>query len=290
MLPISQVREQFLPPPVALRPAVQHLLLLTTASMAAPVTRTLLPNFEIILLINLGPGADLWLATEAAGAPRQPLTTMLLVGPLTQPLHYRLPAGARVLVVSFSLAGFYRLFGVPAQQVRGAFADPDALLPGGDFARLWQQLRALAAPAQLLSAVAAFCAPRLRPPEAAQVELLAQLPRLLRRDYLSPLKSLAATSRLSERTLQLRFQKYLGFSAKELARFVRFRRVLATVQQQLRATGQLDWLALLAQHGYHDQPHLIHDFTHFLHLPPSQVARELRAGDAICVTTTELLS
>lgn len=288
-LPISHVREQFLLPPAALRPAVRHLLLLTTASEAAPVTRILLPNLEIILLINLGPGADLWLGPEAAVASGQHLATMLLAGPLTQPLHYRLPGAARVLVVSFTLAGFYRLFRVPAQQVRGTFADPDALLPGGGFARLWQQLRVLTTPAQLLSAIAAFCGPHLRPPEAAQAELLAQLPQLLRHDYLSPLKSLAAASRLSERTLQLRFQKYLGFSAKELARFARFRRALDTVQQHSWATGPLDWLTLIAQHGYHDQPHLIHDFTHFLHLPPGQVVRELRAGDAICMTTTELL-
>lgn len=290
-LPASAtVNERFLPPPAILRPAVRHLVLLTTAHGAAPVVRTLLPNFEIVLLINLGAGADLWQATEAAVTPVQRLTTMLLVGPLTQPLHYRLPGGARVLAMSFTLAGFYRLFRVPAKQLRGTFADPDALVPGGSFTQLWQQLQPLTTPAQLLRALAAFCGPRLRPPEAAQAELVAQLPQLVQRDYLNPLKSLAITSQLSERTLQLRFQKYLGFSAKELARFLRFRRVLTTMQQRIGATrAPLDWLALLEQHGYHDQPHLIHDFTHFLRQSPGQVARELRAGDAICVTTTALL-
>lgn len=285
----SSVYEQFLLPPAALRPAIRHLLLLTVARGAAPVVRTLLPNFEVVLLINLGPRADLWLAAEGGVAPVQCLTTTLLAGPLTQPLRYRLPSGARVLVVGFTLAGFYHLFQVPAGQLRGALADPDAVVPGGGFARLWQQLQALATPVQLLSAVAAFCNPYLRRPEQAQAELLSHLPHFTQPSHRSPLKELASSSRLSERTLQLRFQKYLGFSAKELARFVRFRRVLAMVQQHIGGTASPDWGALLEQHGYHDQPHLIHDFTHFLGHSPGQVVGDLRGGDTICMTTTELL-
>lgn len=289
-LPLPLVHEQFLLPPTALRPAVRHLLLLTVAREAAPVVRTLLPDFQISLLINLGPAADLWLANKAAVAPGQRLTSLLLVGPLTQPLHYRLPSGARVLVVGFTLAGFYRLFRVPAGQLRGAFTDPDTLVPGGNFARLWQQLQALVTPAQLVAAVASFYRPYLHPAEQAQTELLVQLPQLAKHGYWSPLKSLATTSQLSERTLQLRFQKYLGFSTKELLRFLRFRRVLTTVQQHVQAgSGALDWLALLEQHGYYDQSHLIHDFTYFLCQSPRKAVLELRTGTTICVTTTELL-
>ncbi|MGI4872136.1 MAG: DUF6597 domain-containing transcriptional factor [Janthinobacterium lividum] len=282
------MHEQFLLLPAALRPAVRHLLLLSVAPGAAPVVRTLLPDFHITLLLNLGPEADLWLPSAAGAASGQRLTSPLLTGPLTQPLHYRLPGGARVLAVGFTLAGFYRLFGVPAGQLQGTFTDPDALVPGGGFARLWQQLQDLATPAQLVHAVAAFCQACLRPAEGAQVELLTQLPQLIRPDYRSSLKSLAATSRLSERTLQLRFQKYLGFSAQELARFLRFRRVLAAVQQRVLGSSPVDWLALLEQHGYYDQPHLIHDFAHFLRQSPGKVA-DLLASDTICVTTTELL-
>lgn len=290
-LPTSRVQEHFLPVPTALQPAIRHLLLLTVASKETePVVRTLLPSFHIILLINLGPAADLWFATEGAIAPTQRLTSLLLAGPLVQPLHYRLPGGARVLVVDFTLAGFYRLFRVPAQQLRGAFIEPDMLVPGGIFAQLWYQLQGLATPAQLLDTLTAFCASYLRPLEGPHAALLTQLPQLAGRNYLSPLKSLAATSQLSERTLQLHFQKYLGFSAKELGRFLRFRRVLTTVQQDLQAPGRIDWLALLEQHGYYDQPHLIHEFTYFLRQSPSKVALDLLAGDTICVTTTELLS
>lgn len=286
------LHEQFLAPPAGLRPFVRHFVLLTVSAGAAPAVRTLLPDFQVMLLFNLGPPADIWLAADEALTASQRLTGALLVGPLKTAARYRLPGGARLLAVNFTLAGFYRLFQVPASHLPGVFTDPDAVLPHGCFARLWEQLRALppaAGPAPLVAALAAFCRPYLRPPEAAQAALLAQLPLLAQRGSLDPLKVMAAGSRLSARTLQLRFRKYLGFSAKEAARFLRFRRLTEHLRQG-RAAGKEDWLSLLEQYDYYDQSHLIHDFTYFLHQSPTKAAAQLRLGaDAICLTRTELL-
>lgn len=99
---------------------------------------------------------------------------------------------------------------------------------------------------------------------------------------------MAPASNVTERAMQLRFRKYLGFSAKEAVRFLRFRRVMADLQHLGPTGSTADWLALLEQHGYYDQSHLIHDFTHFLQQPPAEVARKLLRGDAICFTRTDL--
>ncbi len=60
------LREQFLLPPADLRPLAWHLLLLTTAPAAMPAVRTLLPNFQVLLLVNLGPAGEIWFAPDAA--------------------------------------------------------------------------------------------------------------------------------------------------------------------------------------------------------------------------------
>ena len=157
------------------------------------------------------------------------------------------------------------------------------------FARLWQQLCLLHDPAQLVQAVVDFSLPLLRARSAPQAELLAQLPLLAQSRHLNPLKVMAAATNVSERTLQQRFQKYLGFSVKEVSRFMRFRRLLAQVAQRETTQEKADWLALLEQHGYYDQSHLIHDFAHFLRQSPTKVAMQLLHGDTICFTRTELL-
>lgn len=284
------IREQFLPLPPLLRPVIQHVVLLSVDAGAAPVVHTLLPTFQAVLLVNLGPGAELWpLGSDPLRAPLR-LTTTLLAGPLKTGWQYRLPGGARVLALTFTLGGFYRLFGVPANGLPPGFADP-AGLPGPDFAGLGEQLRPLAHPAQFARAVADFCRPFLRPAEAAQAALLAQLPQLTRPSHLNPLQVMATADQVSERTLQLRFQKYLGFSAKEAVRFLRFRHLLNALRHREPAGDKkIDWFALLERFGYYDQSHLVHDFTHFLHQSPTQTASLLLTGDALCLPQTQLLT
>ena len=289
-MPTAALVEQFLVPPASLRGVVEHALLLTVAPGAAPVVRTLLPTFQVIVLFNLGTPAELWPAAPAeALVPVHEPVGCILLGPLKSAWHYRLRAGARVLVVNFTLAGFYRLFKVPVNKLDGGPLDPDTVLPGGCFAALWARLAALTQPAQLLAVLTEFCLPYLRAPETDQAALVEQLGLLAHSPHLNPLRVLAVASHRSERTVQLRFQKYLGFSAKEAARFLRFRRVLAAVAQLSEDSPAPDWLALVEAHGYHDQSHLIHDFAHFLHQSPGRVAGQLLEGEAICFTRPQLL-
>lgn len=283
--PLSAVYEEFCAPPASLRPVVQHLLLLT-ASGPAPVVRTILPNFQVLLLFNLGPEAAIWFDD----GPPQRLTTTLVAGPLTTAVQYRLPAQARILVVTLTLSGFYQLFQVPAEHLRGGFIDPDALGTAGAFAQLWERLQVASSPGQLGQLLALFYQSRVRPLSASQSELLAYLPLLKHAGPLGALKAIAAASRLSERALQVRFRKYFGFSAKEATRFLRFRRLLAEVQRAPATQTSPDWLALLEHYGYYDQSHLIHDFTHYLRQPPNKVLVQLRTNEDICFTTSALLT
>ena len=171
---------------------------------------------------------------------------------------------------------------MPVDRLGAGLTDPDDLLGQAGFAALGVRLRAMPGLPRLGQALAAFGRPCLRPAEAPQAELLARLPVLAQQPHLDPTRAIAAASQLSEQAVQLRFRKYLGFSAKEVARFLGLRRVLAHLAPRPAAAAKPDWFALLDQHGYYDQSHLIHDFTHFLHQSPAAGTRQLRADEALC--------
>ena len=287
-MPPSVLREQFIVAPRSLQQVIQYCVLLTVADGAAPVVRTLLPTFQVVLLINLGPTTEIWHNDGALVQVRQ-LNGIAVTAPLKRAFQYRLPGGSRVLAVNFTLEGFFRLFQVPVERLTDHFTDPDELLPHRPFAQLWQQLCLLQNPAELVQALIDFSLPYLKALEKPQAELMAQLPLLAGSRHLNPLKVMASATKVSERTLQLRFRKYFGFSVKEVSRFMRFRQLLGKLEQRERSEKD-DWLALLEQHGYYDQSHLVHDFTHFLQQSPTKVSMQLLQGDAICFTRTELVS
>ena len=95
------------------------------------------------------------------------------------------------------------------------------------------------------------------------------------------MRAIAQDSNLSERTVQLRFKKYLGYSPKELIRFLRFKQVIQSIQQQ--QSSQVDWYALVEQFGYHDQSHLIKDFKQYLGMTPQKFVKDI-AGKEFCVS------
>ena len=286
--PPTQLQELFVPTPAALRRIIQHFVLLTVGEGAGPVVQTLLPTFQVLLLINLGAKAEMWPAARPAAEPAYAVQGIVLTGPVKTALHYRLQPGSRVLAAAFTLEGFFRLFRQPVGVLGTAFTNPDDLVKGWGFAQLWERLVPLPGPSQLVQAVADFLVPHLHAAEAPQAQLIEQLPLLSGSTHLNPVKVMATASQLSERALQLRFRKYLGFSAKEAVRFIRFRQVLDELQRSGPAGRRADWLALLAQHGYYDQSHLIHDFTYFLQQSPSAVSREFLRGDTICFTRSDL--
>jgi transcriptional regulator GlxA family with amidase domain len=66
------------------------------------------------------------------------------------------------------------------------------------------------------------------------------------------------------------FAREIGMSPKRAARVIRFDRTRRALQSRARiVSGALDLARLAADHGYHDQPHLIRDFHAFTGLAPT---------------------
>ena len=102
-----------------------------------------------------------------------------------------------------------------------------------------------------------------------------------RRTFLDPIKAVAGQHALSRRTLQLRFQRQVGYSAKEMMRFVRFKKLLAQLIDQQPSPP--DWSDLVVTYGYHDQSHLIRDVQFYTGLSPNAFIKQL-AGQTLCMS------
>ena len=102
--------------------------------------------------------------------------------------------------------------------------------------------------------------------------------------HVDPVKAIAADTRLSERSIQLKFQKHTGYSVKELLRFLRFKEVIAYILA--RSNQKIDIFELITTHYYHDQSHLIKDFQYFLGMAPQQFIKNLNNGSFCVVADT----
>jgi AraC-like DNA-binding protein len=98
---------------------------------------------------------------------------------------------------------------------------------------------------------------------------------------IQPAKAIADDASLSDRTIQLRFKKYVGYSPKEMLRFLRFKQVINSITQS--SEQEIDWFNLIYDFGYHDQSHLIKDFNHYLGTTPQAFIKTL-AGKDFCTT------
>jgi len=185
-----------------------------------------------------------------------------VLGPLQKTLTYELPSGADLIVVNFTLNGFYRLGQVPMHQFSaGDVYDPDVLLNKSCFDELWGQLASMTKLDGRLQRLNDYALAFAAPIDASAIPLLDSMTHF-RKIAVEPVKGVAHAHQLSVRSVQLRFQTQLGYSAKELVRFLRFKKPLTSLCQQ--SSAPVDWLELVNRFGYHDHSHLIKDFHYFL--------------------------
>ncbi|GAB3794391.1 hypothetical protein GCM10028819_07920 [Spirosoma humi] len=272
----SPTNSQLIDADEQLATVISHFYCVEHTTQAAPVCQQLLPNYEMLLVFNFGPTIPISLG-EASYVIEQ----TAVLGPLQKTLVYELPPGADLIVVNFTLNGFYRLLGVPMHQLKADdLHNPDLLLNKACFSELWAQLAPMRVLADRIRLLRDYAMAFVAPSDAAALSLLDSIP-FFRDSSTDPIKILAQTHKLSTRSIQLRFQTYLGYSAKEMIRFLRFKKVLSHLCQQYPATP--DWLELVVMFGYHDHSHLIKDFTYFLGLTPRQFFKQLAAG-GVCIS------
>ncbi|MCK8495112.1 helix-turn-helix domain-containing protein [Spirosoma sp. RP8] len=268
--------EQVLLPDERLTDVVRHIYCIRQSAQAPTIQKQLVPNYEMMLIVNFGPAITASVADYTWVVERS-----AVLGPLNKLLRYTVPPDADMMVVVFTLNGFYRLVGQPIHSLRSeADADIGMRLNDETFAELWAQLKAMPSLADRLDLLNAYLLLHMAPADEDSLSILEGVV-LFDNVAIDPVKVIAETRQLSTRSVQLRFQTNLGVSAKELARFLRFKKMVTELITQYPASP--DWANLVFVHGYHDQSHLIRDFQQFMGLSPTEFLQQL-ASQEICIS------
>ena len=253
-----------------------HFYCVQLGNQDPPLQQQLLPNYEMLFVFNFGPEIPISIGTE-----QYSIGQTAVLGPLQKMLTYELPSGVDVIVVNFTLNGFYRLLRVPMSELKSEdLHNPDVLLNKPCFNDLWNQLATMTSLSNRLQLISEYTLEYAAPVEELTRSLMDSIS-YFRDAAVEPVKVLAEKQHLSTRNIQLRFQTQLGYSAKELARFLRFKKVLSFLCQQTDAP--VDWLEIVLYYGYHDHSHLIKDFQRYLNITPRQFVNQLAQGN-MCIS------
>jgi AraC-like DNA-binding protein len=195
--------------------------------------------------------------------------TGFLIGPHDQPIINE-PLGETWAVgVVTTPVGCRAAFGVAPAPIRGRIVNASAW---SAFETLRESLlhspdatSALAAAERALHSTLDTHEPGLTRVEAAVASLTA--------DPARPIASIAAELDVSHGHLDREFRRIVGMGPRVLARVLRLRRLLDSID----VYGQVAWTRLAAELGWFDQAHLVRDFRRFTGTTPSEYAAAQRA-------------
>lgn len=258
---------------------VNHFYVIQSTPDYVPTIARLSPNYEMMLLFNFSAPVPLSFAADAVGANL--LGKVAVLGPLRKMLNYEVLPNTDLLVVVFNLDGFYRLFQVPVDSLDGEqLHHPDNFMETPVYQELWEVLKRTPSSEERVIILEDYISSVTHAAEDGAHPLL-EGAGYFNDPQIQPAKAIAADADLSERTVQLRFKKYVGYSPKEMLRFLRFKQVINSIEHS--ADTAVDWFDLIHDFGYHDQSHLIKDFQHYLGTTPETFIKQI-AGKEFCTT------
>lgn len=222
----------------------------------------ILPKPSPALIINLLEDRVRVYADER-GRDCTTLAGSVVSGPYTGSFVIDTLEQTRVMGVQFHVGGAWPLFGEPLERL----ADRDvelAALVGDRIRGLRERLLHTTSSRQRLRLLHDWLLARigrrdLHPVVRHAVRLLGRAPQTAR------VADIARDTGLSERRLGMLFRQQVGLTPKRFARTQRFRAVIAEVDGRRR----VDWAAVAADCGFHDQPHLVHEFRRFAGMTPA---------------------
>jgi AraC-like DNA-binding protein len=272
------------------RPASPHLRAYvhgyvgTSSTLHIPIRERHLPSLEVPLVVNFGAPhrrlagvrSEEWTAHDGVwvvGLHRRHQTTTAV-------------GERRFMIVRFTPIGAHLFLGLPMHLLANEAVDLGLIDPV--LARMTvNRLATEGGWTERFSAMEALIAARLAG-TAIPTSVAVGWHTLVAADGRVPLGSLASDLGCSHRTMIARFQTFVGFPPKTVARLLRFNRVMRLLDRLSRAradesvskpyiehpsadrrlVGAIRWADLAAECGYVDQAHLIKDFQEFAGLTP----------------------
>lgn len=251
------------------------------ASSARGVPNRVLPDGCADVIVDLG------------GAPLHPSARTFVVGAMRRPLVTSLSGRVDLFGVRFHPGGAFPFLGAPLGELTDVRVSLDSLW-GGLAASLAEQLDG-ASPGERVARVEALLLARLGAlgPGAMRREeelVLAAVSLMRRSRGGARVRDAAAALGVGERRLERAFDRCVGLSPKFLARVLRFRDVIRSMESAEERWGAArrggsrptrSWTAVALDAGYADQPHFVREFRALAGVTPSAWAAERRARGAV---------
>ncbi|MET4082676.1 AraC-like DNA-binding protein [Pedobacter sp. UYP30] len=224
------------------------------------ITHTSMPSYQTILVFNFKNRVLL----HSSKNTQIKIEKCLVFGPVRNAFKYSMPKNSELLVVTFKDDGFYRFFG-NASAAKKIPVNPDDLLEENCFTSLWKELDKINDVQDRINVLLEFCRPFLDP----QNQIIEQLNNFSN-DNVSAIKAVAQDNDRTERSIQMKHKKLLGYSEKEIKRYERFIKAIELIQKTAAKASKIDWFEVIETCGYYDQSQLIHDFTYYINLSPTK--------------------
>ena len=184
-----------------------------------------------------------------------------LLGPHARPVVNE-PLGETFAVgIVTTPVGCETVFGISPVSVRASVVDLEEAWPSATTLRAALMNRSTAS--EMVEVVEATLHENLRP--VSGVELCARAVGLLEKSPTRPIGEIADELAVSHSYLDRRFTQIAGLSPRTLARILRMRALLATID----VGAGVDWAHAALELGWFDQSHLIRDFKRHTGVTPS---------------------
>jgi len=193
-----------------------------------------------------------------------------LVGARTCPSAELILSGAvDAFTIVFQPGGFSTLFKLAARELTNADFDGEEAL-GRPISELYERLAEVSAFHDRVRVADGWLS-ALRPASDSVSAIVRSAMAVIRTSGSVRINELARHAGLGIRQFERRFDHEIGISPKLYARIVRFEAAL----QRRAASPGTRWTDIAHGLGYHDQMHMVHDFTRLSGDSPEAIARQL---------------
>jgi AraC-like DNA-binding protein len=188
-----------------------------------------------------------------------------VTGVVTRCFERTLVGSGRVVGVRFRPAGFSALWAEPASRLADEALPATAVL-GDDVGAELAEVAAAGEIDEAVGRLERFLGRRRRPLPAGADVVDAAVAHIVAHTEVTRVDQVAAHFGVSPRTLQRRFERYLGVGPKWVVQRRRIHEALDAIEHG----RDLDWSALAVRLGFADQAHFVNTFTDLVGQPPSR--------------------
>lgn len=213
-----------------------------------------LPEGSVNLVIELNEYTTNILFEDSSLRNKKEIKHGWISGTQKQVILYENNPDSTIISIRFTVGGFYQLTGIPIPFIDQKEINAETVL-GNSFKDLYQQLLNTKLILDKFLLLETYFSNYTISKNKEN-----DIVHFIEKNLEQNISWLVHKSGYSQKHIIQILKKHTGFSPKYLQRIYRFNQVTKAIQIQKE---KIDWFSLVEKYGYHDQAHLIKDFSHF---------------------------